>query len=65
MVEEQWLTVKDVAILLHIAENTVRQRESSGKLPKAIRFGPRRDRRFAKGDMMAFAFSLGEGPREP
>lgn len=64
MVEQHWLTVRDVAILLHIAPNTVRQWETRGKLPKAVRFGPRKDRRFAKGDMMAFAFSLGEGHRE-
>lgn len=64
MVEQRWLTVKDVAVLLHIAENTVRKWETRGKLPKAVRFGPRKDRRFPKGTMMAFASSLGEGPKE-
>ena len=51
--ENGLLTVSEVANLLHVHPNTVRQWSDSGLL-KACRFGRRRDRRFQREDIQKF-----------
>lgn len=45
------LSVRDTSKLLGIHPNTLRQWDEKGIL-KAVRFGPRKDRRFRKSDIM-------------
>ena len=47
------LTVSEVANILHVHPNTVRQWSDSGLL-KACRFGHRRDRRFQREEIEKF-----------
>lgn len=51
--ENGLLTVSEVANLLHVHPNTVRQWSDSGLL-KVCRFGRRRDRRFQREEIHRF-----------
>ena len=44
------LTLKEVSKILKVHPNTLRQWDQKGIL-KAVRFGPRRDRRYRKKDI--------------
>lgn len=43
----EYLTIRDVTLLLHVHANTLRNWEKEG-LIQVIRIGPRRDRRYHK-----------------
>jgi len=47
------LTISEVAHIIHVHPNTVRQWSNSGRL-KCYRFGARRDRRFKLQDIHEF-----------
>ena len=55
----QLLTVREVARILHIHENTVRRWSDKGML-KAYRIGNRGDRRFVNDDIVFFLSRLNE-----
>jgi excisionase family DNA binding protein len=52
------LTVGEVAKLVYVHENTVRRWSDQGKL-KALRIGPRSDRRFRQDDIGRFIIEYG------
>lgn len=56
------LPVSEVAWLLHVHINTVRNWSDRGLMP-AYRVGPRRDRRFRREDVLAFFEDSGNGGR--
>ena len=55
----QMLTVREVARILHIHENTVRRWSDKGTI-KVYRIGNRGDRRFMQNDIVHFLSRLNE-----
>ena len=53
---QQMMTIEEVARLLNVHTNTVRQWNQRGLL-KAYRLGPRGDRRFTEKDVLEFLLS--------
>ena len=53
---QQMMTIDEVARLLNVHTNTVRQWNQKGLL-KAYRLGPRGDRRFTEKDVLEFLLS--------
>ncbi len=53
---QQMMTIDEVARLLNVHTNTVRQWNSRGLL-RAYRLGPRGDRRFTEKDVLEFLLS--------
>lgn len=51
--EQEVLTLKQAAIFIGVSMHTLRNWDNDGRL-KAVRFGPRKDRRYRKKDLIKF-----------
>ena len=52
--ENEFMTIGETAKYLRVSKNTVRLWSNSGQI-KAFRVGSRQDRRYVRGDVIAFA----------